>query len=31
METQLVVQAVLMALWQKKDRATVILHSNLSS
>ena len=31
METQLVMQAVLMALWQKKDRAAVILHSDRGS
>jgi putative transposase len=31
METQLVVQAVLIALWQKKDHAVVILHSESGS
>ena len=31
METQLVVRAVLMALWQKKDHAVVILHSESAS
>ena len=31
METQLVVRAMLMALWQKKDHAVVILHSDRGS
>ena len=31
METQLVVQAVLMALWQKLDKESVILHSDRGS
>ena len=31
METQLVIQAVLMALWQKKSRMPVILHSGRGS
>ena len=31
METQFVIQAVLMALWQKKNRVPVILHSDRGS
>lgn len=31
MKKQLVIQAVLMALWRKQDKASVILHSDRSS
>jgi transposase InsO family protein len=31
MQTQLVIQAVLMALWQKQSRAPIILHSDRGS